>query len=305
MSSVWGTGNSASADGQFFPATSHGEALSLVNLKYGTDPGIKAYTHVSDQFAPFATQAIPATAHEAPYILDGLVSNDTGRRVKEQFSDTRGFSDHVFAMCSILGCSLTPRIRDLPAKRLYAFEPNEVDEVLRPMVAATIRDDLITRNWSDVLQLSASAGANLIKPSQALKRLAAYPRQNELGLALREIGRVERTLFNLRWIVDPDMQHRTQLGLNKGESHHALKRAINFNRRGEIRDRSSEGQHFRIAGMNLIAAIVIYWNTKQLGEVVQRMTKAMNLPDPALLQHVSPLGWKHINLTGEYHWPRS
>lgn len=305
MSSVWGTGNSASADGQFFSATSHGEALNLVNLKYGTDPGLKAYTHVSDQFAPFATQTIPATAHEAPYILDGLVSNDTGRRVKEQFSDTGGFSDHVFAMCSILGYSFTPRIRDLPAKRLYAFEPNAVDEVLRPMVAATIREDLITRSWSDVLQLSASAGANLIKPSQALKRLAAYPRQNELGLALREIGRVERTLFILRWIMDPDMQHRTQLGLNKGESHHALKRAINFHRRGEIRDRSSEGQHFRIAGMNLIAAIVIYWNTKQLGEVVQRMTKARNTPDPALLPHVSPLGWEHINLTGEYHWPRS
>ncbi len=88
----------------------------------------------------------------APYILDGLVSNVTGRGVKEQFSDTGGFSDHVFAMCSILGYSFLPRIRDLPAKRLYAFEPNEVDEVLRPMVAATIREDLIMRSCSDVLQ---------------------------------------------------------------------------------------------------------------------------------------------------------
>lgn len=189
--------------------------------------------------------------------------------------------------------------------RLYAFEPNDVDEVFRPLVATRIREDLITRSWSDVLQLTASAAANLIKPSQALKRLAAYPRQNELALALREIGRVERSLFILRWIMDPDLQHRAQLGLNKGESHHALKRAINFNRRGEIRDRSSEGQHFRVAGMNLIAAIIIYWNTKQLGEVVQRMTKAKNPPDPALLPHVSPLGWERINLTGEYHWPKA
>jgi len=159
--------------------------------------------------------------------------------------------------------------------RLYAFEPNDVDEVFRPLVATRIREDLITRSWSDVLQLTASAAANLIKPSQALKRLAAYPRQNELALALREIGRVERSLFILRWIMDPDLQHRAQLGLNKGESHHALKRAINFNRRG------------------------------QLGEVVQRMTKAKNPPDPALLPHVSPLGWERINLTGEYHWPKA
>jgi TnpA family transposase len=33
-----------------------------------------------------------------------------------------------------------------------------------------------------------------------LRRLAAYPRQNELADVLCEIGRVERTLFTLDWI---------------------------------------------------------------------------------------------------------
>jgi hypothetical protein len=32
-------------------------------------------------------------------------------------------------------------------------------------------------------------------------------------------------------------QRRAQIGLNKGEAHHALKRAISFHPRGEIRDR--------------------------------------------------------------------
>ena len=26
------------------------------------------------------------------------------------------------------------------------------------------------------------------------------------------------------------------------------------------------------------------------------------LPDPTLLRHVSPLGWEHIVLTGDYDW---
>ena len=26
------------------------------------------------------------------------------------------------------------------------------------------------------------------------------------------------------------------------------------------------------------------------------------IPDPELLAHVSPLGWEHIHLTGEYRW---
>ena len=298
----WGSGLSASSDGQFFPAGGTGEAMNLVNAKYGLEPGLKAYSHVSDQFAPFATQVIPATAHEAPYILDGLLSNNTGRRVREQYADTGGFTDHVFAMCAILGFSFAPRIRDLPSKRLYAFDPASADTTVRPLIASKIRDDLIKRNWPDILRLSASAAVGAVAPSQILRKLASYPRQNELALALREVGRIERSIFMLRWIMDADLQRRAQMGLNKGEAHHALKRAISFNRRGEIRDRTSEGQHYRVAGMNLLAAIIIYWNTRKLGEIVAARSEHGDAPDPALLSHVSPLGWEHINLTGEYRW---
>ena len=61
------------------------------------------------------------------------------------------------------------------------------------------------------------------------------------------------------------MQCRANTGLNQGEAHHALR----IRRQGEIRDRSSEGQHYGMAGLNLLAAIVIYWNTAQLDEAVR------------------------------------
>src|SRR3546814_11888052 len=87
----------SSSDGQFFLSTAQGEAMNLINAKYGNVPGLKGYSHVSDQYAPFATQVIPATVSEAPYILDGLLMNDAGRRVRQHFADTGGFTDHVFA----------------------------------------------------------------------------------------------------------------------------------------------------------------------------------------------------------------
>jgi len=109
----------------------------------------------------------------------------------------------------------------------------------------------------------------------------------------------------LRWMMDEQLQYRAQLGLNKGEAHHALKRALSFNRHGEIRDRTSEGQHYRIASMNLLAAVVIYWNTKKLGELVdETKLKGKDIP-PKLLAHTPPLGWEHIILTGEYRGPKS
>ena len=147
--------------------------------------------------------------------------------------------------------------------------------------------------------------AGIIPPSQILRKFAAYPRQHGLALPLREIGRIERTLFIIDWLLDAKLQRRAQSVLNKGEAHHALKNALRIGRQGEIRDRTTEGQHFRIAGLNLLAAIVIYWNTLHLGHAVaQRQSDGLGVP-PELLAHISPLGWAHILLTGEYRWPRT
>jgi len=98
------------------------------------------------------------------------------------------------------------------------------------------------------------------------------------------------------------MQRRSQMGLNKGEAHHSLKRALNFNRRGEITDRTSENQHLRMMHLNLLAAIIIYWNTKHLGRIVTHMETQGTCIPPEKLTHLSPLGWEHIILTGFYTW---
>ena len=302
MAEYWGAGQTASSDGQFFPTTRQCEAMNLINAKYGHEPGLKAYTHVSDQYGPFATQVITATVNEAPYILDGLLMNPSGKRIKEQYADTGGFTDLVFASTSLLGYLFIPRIRDLPSKRLHVFDRRAVPTELRSLLGDKIRENTITANWPDVLRCIATMLSGRIQPSQLLKKLAARPRQHDLAVALREIGRIERTLFIIEWLLDTDMQRRAQIGLNKGEAHHALKNALRIGRQGEIRDRTTEGQHFRIARLNLLTAIIIYWNTKQLGyAVAQRRKAGLDIPT-YLLTHISPLGWAHIILTGEYRW---
>jgi TnpA family transposase len=212
----WGAGDTASSDEQFFPTTRQGEAMNLINAKYGNDPGLKAYTHVSDKFGPFATQNIPATVSEAPYILDGLLMNETGKKIKEQYADTGGFTDLVFAVTALLTYRFIPRIGDLPSKRLYAFDPAAVPKELRGMVGGKIKERLIVENWPDILLAVATMAAGVMPPSHLLKKFAAYPRQHELAFALREIGKIERTLFIVEWLLDADMQRRAQIGLNKG-----------------------------------------------------------------------------------------
>ena len=60
------------------------------------------------------------------------------------------------------------------------------DDAIRPLIAGKIRQDLIERNWPDILRLSASAAVGAVAPSRILKRLASYPRQNDLALALNQ-----------------------------------------------------------------------------------------------------------------------
>ena len=52
-----------------------------------------------------------------------------------------------------------------------------------------------------------------------MRQLASYPRQNGVAAALRELGRLERTLFMLDWIDDPELRRDT--GRELGRASHA------------------------------------------------------------------------------------
>ena len=95
-----------------------------------------------------------------------------------------------------------------------------------PFVAGTVDARLIAAHWDDVLRLAASVRTGRVSASLMLKRLGAYPRQNGLALALREIGRVERTLATLDWLERPELRRQATAELNKGEARNALARGV-------------------------------------------------------------------------------
>ena len=134
------------------------------------------------------------------------------------------------------------------------------------------------------------------------KRLGAYPRQNGLALALREIGRIERTLFMLDWFELPGLRRQTTVELNKGEARNALARAVCFHRFGRLRDRAAEAQQYRASGLALVTAAIALWNTVYLGRALDELRRGGEIVPNTLLAHLAPIGWQHINLTGDYLW---
>jgi hypothetical protein len=123
-----------------------------------------------------------------------------------------------------------------------------------------------------------------------------------LAQALRELGRIERTLFTLDWIQNPDLRQRATIGLNKGEARNTLARAVFFHRRGAVRDRLREDLQNKASGLNLAVAAIILWKTVYLQKAVQMLADEGTPVPPECMPHLSPLGWEHINMTGDYVW---
>jgi TnpA family transposase len=142
------------------------------------------------------------------------------------YTDTGGASDHVFALCHLLGFRFVPRLRDLQDYRLGTIEKATTYKGIETLFSRPIRIDVIREHWPDIIRLAASIKAGTVAPSVILKKLAAFPRQNRLDFALAELGRLERTLFMLDWLESPELRRRCHAGLNKGESRHALAQAV-------------------------------------------------------------------------------
>ena len=302
LAAVWGPGDTSSSDGQFFRAGGQGEARADRNARYGIEPGVLFYTHVTDRFTPFHTKVIAANAGEAAHVLDGLLDHESDLVIREHATDTAGAVDHVFGLCHLLGFRFAPRLRDLNERRLYGLSPLDPWPTLRPLVAGPVNVRAIEADWDETLRLAASIRAGTVSASVLLRKLAGFPRQNPVARALREIGRVERTLFMLDWFDDPDQRRRTSSILNKGEARNPLARAIFFNRLGELRDRTFENQRHRASGLTLVTAAVTLWNTVYLDHAVRHLRgSSVAVPDD-LLAHVAPLGWEHVGLTGDYLW---
>lgn len=302
LAALWGDGTTSSSDGQYFPAGGHAEAIGDLNARYGPNPGAKFYRFTSDQYGAFHIIAMNANASEAIYVLDGLLYHGSDLAIETHYVDTGGVSDMSFALCHLVGFQLVPRLRGLKDRKLYLFPGDTPPENLVPLVGEPINVERIKANWNDILRLVTTIRSGQVRPSTLLAKLSAFPRQNGLALALRDIGRINRSIFLPQWWQNPEMRRNATAGLNKSEAQNTLARALFFNRLGELRDRTFESQFYRASGLNLLINAIVYWNTLYLEPAFTELNREGVATLPDVIKHITPLGWQHISLTGDYIW---
>ena len=134
-----------------------------------------------------------------------------------------------------------------------------------------------------------------------MRRVASSIRHGTVSASLL-MRKLERTAYLLEYFRDEALRRRVLIGLNKGESLHALARQLFFGRLGELRDRAFEDQMHRASCLHLLMAAIAAWNTVYLTKAIESLRKRGEVIPETTVAHIAPLGWEHIRLIGDYHF---
>ena len=144
------------------------------------------------------------------------MEHETDLCITEHYTDTAGYTDQVFGLSHLLGFVFAPRIRDISDSKLYLLPGMELKKNINDLASARININIIEQNYEDILRLAYSIKEGLVSSSLILSKLGSYSRQNSLAKALQEMGRIEKTIFILRYATDSILRRRILVGLNKG-----------------------------------------------------------------------------------------
>lgn len=269
---------------------------------FGMNDGLVVNSFIDDTYRLFYSTVINPAEREAAYTIDGLLHNEVVQSDIHS-TDTHGYNEIIFAVTHLLGISFAPRIADFKKQYLYSFD--YVSNVKRlgykVVPRRKINTKLIRDNWDGILRLIATIKTKEVNASQLFRRLSSYSREHPLYRALKEFGKIIKTLFLLRYIDDVDLRKQIQKMLNKIEGSNKLANAVFHGKNKEFKYAGKNEQLVADACKRLIENSIICWNYAYLTNLI---SKADSKEQKELLlktiKNKSVVAWEHINLGGTY-----
>lgn len=294
---LWGDRKVAIADGTHVELREN-NLLGERHLRYGKYGGIN-YQHISGTYIALFTQFIACGVWEAVYILDALLEQRSELQPDTLHADTHGQSEPVFGLALLLGIELFPRMRTWNDAIFYRPSKTESYPHIDALFSDVIDWNLIERHWQDMMQVVLSIQAGKILPSMLLRKLGSHNRKNKLYRAFRELGRVVRTLFLLRYISEAELRRTIRAETTKIESFNDFLDWISFG--GPViksGDPVEQTKHLKY--MNLVANAVMLQNVVDLTGVLNTAAAEGYPVTKALVGRLSPYIREHIRRFGQY-----
>ena len=291
-----------SSDGQKFTVKS--DSLNAnYSFKYGGKELVAAaYSFIDERALLWYSLVFSAAERESAYVIDGLMHNDV---VKSDIhsTDTHGYSEAIFGTTHLLGFSYAPRIKNLKKQTVYIFKSrkniDKSDWSIKP--GKYISEDIIIKNWDDLLRLVCTIKLKETTASDIFRRLNSYSKQHDLYKAMKAFGQIIKSDFILRYLDDLELRQAIEKQLNKVELANKFTRAVAVGSPREFTQGAKEDQEITVACNQLIKNAIICWNYMYLDKKVESAEneESRKVIMTAIKAH-SPISWAHINLLGEY-----
>ena len=151
-----------------------------------------------------------------------------------------------------------------------------------------------------MLRIALSIKAGKITPSTILRRLGTKSRKNKLYFAFRELGRVVRTLFFLKYIGDVEIRKMVQSAINKSEEFNQYAQWLLFGGEGVIAENVRHEQRKIIKYNNLVANQVILHNVNGMTTILNELKQEGFEMTEELVTGLASYRTSHLNRFGDY-----
>jgi len=295
-----------SSDGQKFDVIVPSLHASHSFKYFGSGKGVTAYSFIDEYNRMFYNTVLSASEREAAYVIDGLMHNEEIESSIHS-TDTHGFSEIVFAVSNCLGIFFSPRIKNYKDQIIYTFKENprknyesESYQIL-PSPSQYIDINLLSEQWDNILRLLVSIKLRETTASKLFARLSSYSKMHPLYRALKELGRVYKTIFVLRYLDELPLRQNTEKMLNRIEQSHQFAKAVFFGNSQEFKQDTKEEQEIAVGARHLIQNSIVLWNYLKISQVLANTEDEETFK--SILESVknsSVMTWQHINMHGEY-----
>lgn len=220
--------------------------------------------------------------------------------IKEHTTDTEGYTEHMFALCFLLGIQFMPRIKDLKKQQLYRIDKAQTYGDFDALLTKSISIDSIIEQWDQMIRIVASLKNKLCPAHEIIRRLLKGSPSDKVSKAFTQLGRLLKTEYILKYLTNDGLRNKVQRQLNKGEHRHALARWIFFANQGRFQVGDYEEIMNKASCLSLVSNAVLYWNTVKLNGIITQLKDNGEVISDETLSHISLLPHRHVVPMGTY-----
>ena len=268
---------------------------------FGNGSGASVYRFIDERGILFYSTVFSSAERDAAYVIDGLLHSEAVQSDMHS-TDTHGYTEMVFAVSHLMSITFAPRIKSLDEQNLWSFGQLK-SELTRKAYSILptyyVNEDSIKSHWDDILRLIATIKLREHRASTILKRLGEYSNQHALQEALKEFGRIIKSIFILKYIDDVALRQAIEKQLNKGELANKFSAAISFVN-SDLIEPLKEDQEISVMCKTIIQNIIILWNYLELTKIIMRANPEDRAELLDNITNASILTWHHVNFHGTY-----